>query len=140
MAIETYSLVNILLLESYFHREWVLSLQDPNFANSTNLNVTNQRNPEHLSVIVELTYKAGVGDKIEINSNIKMVGLFTVPNNSPLPIEVFTNVNAPAIIFPFLREHLASISMKAGIQPIMLQPVNFVKNSEVEKNESENSK
>lgn len=69
-----------------------------------------------------------------------MVGLFTVPNNSPLPIEVFTNVNAPAIIFPFLREHLASISMKAGIQPIMLQPVNFVKNSEVEKNESENSK
>ena len=58
-----------------------------------------------------------------------MVGIFECPTETDvqLSIENFSKVNAPAIIFPFVREHLASVSMKAGINPILLPAVNFVK-------------
>ncbi|MCC8426952.1 protein-export chaperone SecB [Mucilaginibacter sp. UR6-11] len=137
MAPQTFSLVNIILLESNFVRDWILNLDNPKFKNNVDIKVNSQRNEEHLSVIIDLSYSAGLeGGKTEMKADIKMVGVFTVPEQSELPVETFTNVNAPAIIFPFLREHLASLSMKAAINPIMLQPVNFVKGSEPNKGTS----
>jgi len=130
MAGQIYTLVNIILLESNFQRDWILNLQDPNFLNNTEIKINSQKSPEHLSVTLDLTYTAGLKDgKTEMKADIKMLGVFTVPEESELPLETFANINAPAIIFPFLREHLASLSMKAAINPIMLQPVNFVKNA-----------
>ena len=129
--VQTYSIINIILLQSNFERDWIINLTHSEFTNHTDIKVTSQRSPEHLSVTVSLLYSAGIkGGKTEVKADIKMVGIFTVPTESELPIDVFTNVNAPAIIFPFLREHLASISAKSGISPIMLQPINFVKNIE----------
>lgn len=55
-----------------------------------------------------------------------MLGVFEFGENLSLPLESFANINAPAIIFPYIREHLSNVSMKAGIQPILLPPINFV--------------
>ncbi|GAB4130821.1 MAG: hypothetical protein OHK0045_17840 [Raineya sp.] len=73
----------------------------------------------------------GLSDKEkEIEASIRMLGTFQCPENPHIPIEDFAKINAPAIIFPFVREHLASVSMKAGINAILLPPINFVKMSE----------
>ena len=42
-------------------------------------------------------------------------------------LERFANINAAAIIFPFVRENAATISAKAGMSPIMIPVTNFVK-------------
>lgn len=42
-------------------------------------------------------------------------------------IERFANINAAAIIFPFIRENAATISAKAGMSPIMIPVTNFIK-------------
>ncbi|NCD10471.1 MAG: preprotein translocase, partial [Negativicutes bacterium] len=35
------------------------------------------------------------------------------------------NVNGAAIIYPYIREHLTSLSVKAGVGIILLPPANF---------------
>jgi preprotein translocase subunit SecB len=127
MANQDYSLLNIILLESTFKREWILNIDNPNVKNNTNINVSANTGPDNLNVIVELKFETLVDEKVEVVANIKMVGIFTAVDKPELPIEKFININAPAIIFPFIREHLASISVKAGMNVVMLQPVNFTK-------------
>ncbi|MBK6835049.1 MAG: protein-export chaperone SecB [Bacteroidetes bacterium] len=41
-------------------------------------------------------------------------------------LDNFININAPAIIFPFVREEIASLTSKAGVGGVLIQPVNFV--------------
>jgi len=36
-------------------------------------------------------------------------------------------VNCAAIIFPYLREHLADLTRRSGLPPFHLPPINFVK-------------
>ncbi|GFM38286.1 protein-export chaperone SecB [Desulfovibrio psychrotolerans] len=42
------------------------------------------------------------------------------------------NVNIPAIIYPYIREHLADLCRRAGSPPVFLPPVNFVKLAKIE--------
>lgn len=42
-------------------------------------------------------------------------------------LDRYVNVNVAAIIFPFVREHLATITMKAGMAPIFIPSINFIK-------------
>lgn len=37
-----------------------------------------------------------------------------------------SSINAPAIIFPYIRETIADITRRAGFPPLHLHPVNFV--------------
>lgn len=41
-----------------------------------------------------------------------------------------SSVNAPAIMYPFLREAIADITRRAGFAPLHLAPFNFVKLAE----------
>jgi preprotein translocase subunit SecB len=45
-----------------------------------------------------------------------------------LNLDQFGHVNAAAIIYPYIREHLSNLSAKAGLGLIFLPPVNFAKN------------
>lgn len=128
----SFTLTHLILLESHFQREWTLNLNNPEFRNNVEIEVSDSIVEQSLSVFVNLTFTAGVGETKEITANIKMVGVFTIENTSDFPIQQFASVNAPAIIFPFIREHLSSLSVKSGINPILLQPVNFVKRAESE--------
>lgn len=130
---KSYNLQAILLLESEFTRTWTIDFENPEFSNNVDINVEDARQENFLNVIVILSFKAGVKDDIQINARIKMVGVFSTPTSPDLDIDQFASVNAPAIIFPFLREHLSSLSVKAGISPILLAPVNFVQHSALKK-------
>ncbi|EGY27601.1 hypothetical protein DA2_0124 [Desulfovibrio sp. A2] len=43
-----------------------------------------------------------------------------------------TQVNIPAIIYPYIREHVSDLSRRSGGDPIHLPPVNFVMLAESE--------
>lgn len=55
----------------------------------------------------------------------KFSGYFQIIGNPKPEKEIFARSNAPSIIFPFVREHIASVSQKCGIGRIFLQPMNF---------------
>lgn len=42
-------------------------------------------------------------------------------------IDRFININVAAMIFPFVREHLATTTMKAGMAPVFIPSINFIK-------------
>lgn len=41
-------------------------------------------------------------------------------------LDKYININVAAMVFPFVREHLATTTMKSGITPIIIPPINFV--------------
>ena len=102
-------------------------------------------NFKELQLDVEIGTGVGVKDKVvnvKLSVNVKqmengtaqsdmsatMVGTFEKTGESPLnDMEEFGRINGASIIFPFIREHIANLAMKAGLGPIMLPPVNFQK-------------
>ena len=127
---DSFELLNIILLESNFKRNAEISYVDEEFKSNIDIHIGNQLKDDMLFVELSLTYFSGIGKNKEIQAFIKMVGVFKCPKDAALSIETFSRINAPAILFPFIRENLASVSMKAGINPILLPPVNFVKLSQ----------
>ena len=102
-------------------------------------------NFKELKLDVEIGTGVGVKDNVvnvKLSVNVKqmengiaqsemsatMVGTFEKTGESPLnDMEEFGRINGASIIFPFLREHIANLAMKAGLGPVMLPPVNFQK-------------
>jgi preprotein translocase subunit SecB len=70
-------------------------------------------------ILLEATKKVGF-----MNSTVR--GHFEKQGNVDVLLSDFAVVNAPAILFPYMREHIASLSAKAGLNTIILEPVNFV--------------
>jgi len=40
-------------------------------------------------------------------------------------MERFMENHAPALMFPYIREHIAMVTQKAGVKPVLLPPVNI---------------
>ncbi len=84
---------------------------------------------KQIHIIVSVSFTLFSDEKQNIlEASIQMSGYFEmIGDGKELDIETFATINAPAIIFPFIREHLATLTTKAGIGPILLPPVNFTK-------------
>ena len=54
-----------------------------------------------------------------------MIGVFEKYGEPVITDDKFKAVNAPAIIYPFVREHLYNICLRAGIGNVLLPTVNF---------------
>lgn len=69
-------------------------------------------------------------DVEQVNIEVKMVGIFECIGETLLKdYEEFGRINGAAIIFPYIREHITTLSLKAGIGVIIIPPINFVKNN-----------
>jgi len=127
---QSYQLLNIILLESFFKRVADIS-SEQEAQKKISIDIENQQDENNrLFVALTLKYISEVSDKIEIEASVKMLGVFSCPSDPNASIKDFAKINAPAILFPFVREHIATLSMKAGIEPILLQPINFVQLAE----------
>lgn len=125
-----FKITNLLLIESSFKREPRVTLEKEKFESVVNVEVNVQVKENKVFVTEKVTYSQKTQDKVEINCNIKMVGIFEKYGESPLDLEKFGNVNGAAIIFPYIREHLTNLSAKAGIGLIVLPPFNFTNKSQ----------
>jgi preprotein translocase subunit SecB len=72
-----------------------------------------------------------IAEITEKNNNFRftcsMVGVFSVEGDaSNMPLKEFAENNAAALIFPYLREHISSVTSKAGLQPVLLPPTNIM--------------
>lgn len=61
------------------------------------------------------------------NIFIKSIGFFSVKDEADIPIlEEFSKINAPALMFPFVRETIADLTLKTGYPPLLLPPINII--------------
>jgi len=131
MSIPSYNVSNIFLAESRFSR--TSSVSD---LNQSKKHFTIDIEPINLdenifNIALNVTFfsTSASSEEHEVDFFIKMIGLFEkIGDHSEIPNDYFVNVNAPAIIFPFVREHVSSITAKAGIDAVLLPPFNFVDN------------
>lgn len=119
--------LQIFLMESQFRRVNKLTYDEKDPVNAE-IDLSPTVDKEHKRIGTELQIKATITKENvnEVEALIRMVGIFEYNDIPDAMLEEFPKVNAPAIIFPFIREHLMSTSLKAGIKPIILAPVNFV--------------
>ena len=79
-----------------------------------------------ITVTEEVTVSQEIDSVKQFTFFVKMVGVFERIGESLLTDgEKFGRVNGAAIIFPYIREHITALSLKAGLDPIILPPINF---------------
>ena len=129
---EHYQLRQIVLMESEMRRVADVRQSDPKFGNNINVEVTVSTTPTtELLVEVAVKYESKVEgeEQIDFYMFVKMLGIFDTPADEKFTIEKFGEVNGAAIIFPFVREHIAALSTKSALGTVLLPPINFTQNN-----------
>ena len=76
-------------------------------------------------VMITHTVTAKVGEKVMFLIEAKQAGIFRLSNLPKEDMESVLAVMCPNILFPYLRELISNIAVRAGFAPVMLNPVNF---------------
>ena len=123
-----YRVEHIILLELDFARDIVISF-DTSKPIETKINVSTDipenENEMKFGVSLSLTLEGLQDSKSVFNIRVKIAGVFLKIGTPGLSEENFKKINAPAIIYPFIREHVANVCIKAGLGNVLLPPVNF---------------
>ena len=122
-----FRIVNIILLEEIFKREIIVTFNDPKIQQHINVDVSVQIKDRTVNVTETVDLSQEFNGATEFTLKIKSVGIFEFVGESKLSLEDFGNVNGAAIIFPYIRESITSIAIKAGLGLIFIPPFDFTK-------------
>jgi preprotein translocase subunit SecB len=74
-----------------------------------------------ISFTANATSKAGPLYKLDLD----YAGMFKIENLPAQSMEPFLLINAPALLFPFVRRLVADLTREGGFPPLMLDPIDF---------------
>ncbi len=115
----------IILAEQNFKRKPNIpdtSRIDFNISVDKSVNEAEKKGQLHMKAELKLISDA---DEVVLNLNATFIGFFSVDEDAPnMELDKFLENNAPAIIFPYIREHIGAVTQKAGIKPLILPPLN----------------
>ena len=77
----------------------------------------------HCSITVTVTAKAG--DKTMFLVECTQAGIFRIQNVPQEQMPMVLGIGCPNIVFPYLRETVSDVVIRAGFPPLLLNPVNF---------------
>jgi preprotein translocase subunit SecB len=131
MSEAIFELKSVALLKSEFERPLDLTFSKPEVRPAISLKVEFNQVGEPVSKIeVELTVSVSVPTSDEtqpMKASASMLGVFDLKGEaSEEAISNFGNINGPAILYPFVREVIASLTMKGNVPPVLLPTMNFV--------------
>ena len=121
-----FKIINILLLESNFNRVLNVTFNEKAIENAVDISVKSTVNENKVIVKEILNFESKFNGISEVSCKIAMIGIFEKIGETNISIEDFGNVNGPAILFPYIREHFSNLALKAGLGNIFLPPTNFV--------------
>ncbi len=81
--------------------------------------------PDIYEVVLVVTVTAKLGDDIAFLVEVKQAGVFALRGFSPGEVQAVLATFGPTSLFPYAREAVSSMVMRAGFPPLVLQPVNF---------------
>ncbi|MGC2166599.1 MAG: protein-export chaperone SecB [Gallionella sp.] len=76
-------------------------------------------------VLVVTTVTAKLEEKVMFLIEAKQAGIFRLRNIPTQEVEQVLAVMCPNILFPYLREVVSDIAVRAGFAPVLLNPINF---------------
>jgi len=76
-------------------------------------------------VVLTVTVTAKIGEKTVFLVEVGQGGVFRILNVPDEQMEPLIAVACPNILFPYAREAVSDAITRAGMQPVVLQPVNF---------------
>lgn len=131
---QAFNLISIINIESSFKRELIINEDYTKAKNILDLNISKNFDKDEFGVFLTIDLKQEYGGKNLVELHVTSVGVFKKNGDiSDEATNAFCDVNAPAIIFPFVREIISNLSVKGGLQPIIIQPINFVELNKQEK-------
>jgi len=76
---------------------------------------------------VNLKLELSETTKKEVTLTCCIIGLFDITEKDKMPISLndFLSINAPALVFPYLRETVSNITLHSGVNPIFIPTINF---------------
>ncbi|MDP3585875.1 MAG: protein-export chaperone SecB [Thiobacillus sp.] len=77
----------------------------------------------HTSITVTVTSK--IGDKVMFLVECTQAGIFRIQNVPQDQMAMVLSIGCPNIVFPYLRESVSDVIIRAGFPPLLLNPVNF---------------
>jgi len=75
--------------------------------------------------ILTVTVTAKVKDKTMFLVEAAQAGIFVVRNVPAQDLEAVLAIACPNILFPYVREVISDVVVRAGFPPVVLSPVNF---------------
>ena len=76
-------------------------------------------------ITLTLTAKLTSSDKTMFLIEAQQAGIFHLKNIPPSELEALLAVVCPNILYPYIREVVTDVSVRAGFAPVLLNPVNF---------------
>ena len=125
-ALPAFSIQDTRLLASHFDINRSFE-PGPDIKVEINITINHTWHPENKILQVSDVISVS-GDEAPFNLLIEYGGIFLFDGelSDPDVIRRIAEINCASILFPFTREVVAETTRRAGLGPMMLQPVNFV--------------
>jgi len=72
-----------------------------------------------------VTAKLAEKNQVMFLIEAKQAGIFQLRNLPPQEQETVLGVVCPNILYPYLREVVSDVAVRAGFAPVLLNPINF---------------
>lgn len=79
----------------------------------------------HWQVTLRVTATVKLAEQVAFLAEVEQSGLFVVAHFEAEAMSGLLNSYCPTLLFPYARETIAHLSLKAGFPPLELQPINF---------------
>lgn len=115
---------SIILVKESFWRDYNVPA-DSEIVFNVDMSINIQENISNTQLITSLILKSGEKEVLKLESTF--VGSFSInQENKNMDMEQYLKNNSPALMFPFIREHIATITQKSGVGPVLLPPINII--------------
>lgn len=117
---------SIILVESNFFRDTnVPNDMKTEVSVSVGNNVNQEKTQCNVDMTFELTGRTSI-DEVCLKIKSRFIAFFkTEEDKCNMEIEKFANENAPVLMIPYIREYLSNVTSRAGIETIILPPINI---------------
>lgn len=76
-------------------------------------------------VAIKVTVTSKIEDKTVFLVEVTQAGIFQIRNVPEENLEMIVGITCPNILFPYAREAVSDLVVRAGFQPVLLNPINF---------------
>lgn len=88
-------------------------------------NAASQLDEGVFEVAITVTVTSKLEDKTVFLVEVAQAGIFQVRNIPVENLDMILGVTCPNILFPYARETVSDVVIRAGFPPVLLNPINF---------------
>ncbi len=88
-------------------------------------NFAQQLEENVFEVAIKVTVTSKIEDKTVFLVEVTQAGILQIRGVPEENLEMIVGITCPNILFPYARESVSDLVVRAGFQPVLLNPINF---------------